>query len=63
MARKVTTVSYSLPRELADKLEQRAASVGISRSSYLTLLLSSVLHRPIVLEAVEREAVKERRAE
>lgn len=62
MARKVKSVSYSLPPELVDKLEGRAAAVGISRSSYLTMLLSSVLTRPIVLEAVEREAEHERRA-
>lgn len=63
MARKVITVSYSLPPELAAKLESRAESVGISRSSYLTMLLSTVMYRPVVLEAVERAAVKERRAE
>ena len=62
MARKVKSVSYSLPPELAGKLEDRAAAVGISRSSYLTMLLSSVLSRPIMLGAVEREAENERRA-
>ena len=62
MARKVKSVSYSLPPELVVKLEDRASAVGISRSSYLTMLLSSVLSRPFVLEAAEREAENERRA-
>ena len=56
MPRRVKTVSYSMPPELADALETRAAAVGISRSSYLTMLLSSMLSRPFVLEAVETEA-------
>ena len=55
MARNVRTVSFSIPPELVDKLEQRAQAVGISKSSYLTMLLSSVLERPFVLQAVEAE--------
>lgn len=55
MARNVRTVSFSIPPELADKLDQRAQAVGISKSSYLTMLLSSVLERPFVLQAVEAE--------
>lgn len=55
MARKVKSVSFSLPPEIAGKLEERAEAAGISRSSYLTLLLSSALQRPFVLEAAERE--------
>lgn len=42
MARNVKTVSFSLPHELAEALERGAASVGISRSSYLTALLHTV---------------------
>ena len=55
MARNVRTVSFSIPPELVDQLEQRAQAVGISKSSYLTMLLSSVLERPFVLQAVEAE--------
>ena len=55
MARNVRTASFSIPPELADKLDQRARAVGISKSSYLTMLLSSVLERPFVLQAVEAE--------
>ncbi len=55
MARNVRTVSYSLPPEIVDRLGALAAAAGISKSSYLTMLLSSVLSRPFVLAAVESE--------
>lgn len=55
MARNVRTVSYSLPPEIVDRLDALAAAAGISKSSYLTMLLSSVLSRPFVLAAVESE--------
>lgn len=55
MARNVRTVSYSLPPEIVDKLDALAAAAGISKSSYLTMLLSSALSRPFVLAAVESE--------
>lgn len=55
MARNVRTVSYSLPPEIVDRLDALAAAAGISKSSYLTMLLSSVLSRPFVLAALESE--------
>ena len=56
MPRKVVTISFSLPRRIADKLEELSTAAGISRSSYLTMLLTSILDRPLVIAAVERES-------
>ena len=55
MPRKVVTISFSLPRPIVDKLEGLSTAAGISRSSYLTMLLTSILDRPLVVAAVERE--------
>ena len=56
MPRKVVTISFSLPRPIADKLEELSTAAGISRSSYLTMLLTATLDRPFLISAVERES-------
>lgn len=43
MAKRVRTVSYSLPESLIAKLEERADALGISKSSCVTMLLLSAL--------------------
>lgn len=60
MARNVKTVSYSLPAELVDKIEQRAAENQISKSSYLTMLLSQVVNKPLLLQIVESDGLRYR---
>ena len=44
MARNVKTISICVPAVLADKLAQLAQTAGISKSSYITMLLSSALY-------------------
>ena len=59
MARNVKTVSYSLPAEIAEQVEQRAAEFKISKSSYLTGLLSQVFGKPLLLSYVEAWGIAE----
>ena len=46
MARNVKTVSFSLPPELAEKVEKMAARLSISKSACITMVLSVALERP-----------------
>lgn len=44
MARNVKTISICVPSVLADRLAQMAQAAGISKSSYITMLLSAALY-------------------
>ena len=44
MARNVKTISICVPAVLADRLAQLAQAAGISKSSYITMLLSAALY-------------------
>lgn len=44
MARNVKTISICVPAVLADRLAQMAQRAGISKSSYITMLLSAALY-------------------
>ena len=44
MARRVKTVSFSLPMEIVEMLERGAADAHISKSSYVSMLLSQLLN-------------------
>ena len=44
MARNVKTISICVPSVLADRLAQLAQLAGISKSSYITMLLYAALY-------------------
>lgn len=44
MARNVKTISICVPAVLADRLAQMAQRAGISKSSYITMLLSAAIY-------------------
>lgn len=44
MARNVKTISICIPAVLADRLAQLAQAAGISKSSYITMLLSAAIY-------------------
>lgn len=50
MPRNVKTVSFSLPSELTEKVEQMAKRLSISKSACMTMVLSVALERPAMME-------------
>lgn len=50
MARNVQTVSFSLPSDIVRRIEKMSAIFQISKSSYVTFLLSSALPSENVLD-------------
>lgn len=58
MARNVKTVSFSLPMELMEKVEQMASRLSISKSACLTMVLSVALERPAMMEFMLKEGSK-----
>lgn len=58
MARNVKTVSFSMPPELAEKVEKMAARLSISKSACMTMVLSVALERPAMMEYILKEGSK-----
>ena len=58
MARNVKTVSFSMPQELAEKVEQMASWLSISKSACITMVLSVALERPAMMEFILKEGSK-----
>ena len=58
MARKVKTVSFSMPPELVEKVEKMAARLSISKSACMTMVLSVALERPAMMEHILKEGGK-----
>ena len=58
MPRNVKTVSFSLPPELMEKVENMAARLNISKSACMTMVLSVALERPAMMEFILKEGVK-----
>lgn len=58
MARNVKTVSFSLPAELAERVEQMAARLSISKSACMAMVLSVALERPAMIEYILKEGGK-----
>lgn len=54
MARSVETMAFSLPRDVADHIVQRAKTLGISRSSYVTMVLRTVFMNDAELQELRR---------
>lgn len=58
MPRTVKTVSFSLPSELAEKVEQMAKRLSISKSACITMVLSVALDRPVMMEYILKAGEK-----
>lgn len=58
MARNVKTVSFSMPPELAEKVEKMAARLSISKSACMTMVLSVALECPAMMEYILKEGSK-----
>ena len=70
MAKSVETMAFSLPRDVAGNIVQRAGALGISRSSYVAMVLRTAFMNDAELQELRRiyqngdtHADMERRAE
>lgn len=54
MARSVETMTFSLPRDVAGSIVQRAGALGISRSSYVTMVFRTVFMNDAELQELRR---------
>ena len=58
MPRNVKTVSFSIPSELSEKVEQMAKRLSISKSACITMVLSVAMDRPAMMEYILKAGEK-----